>query len=476
MLLKRLYDEKLAQASYLIGCERSRAAVVVDPKRDIELYIEAARAERLTITHVTETHIHADFVSGSRELAARTGAALLLSGEGGRDWQYAWASEAGVVILSDRSTIMIGDVRLEARHTPGHTPEHLSFLVTDTVAATEPMGALTGDFIFVGDVGRPDLLERAAGVAGTKEVAARALFASLREFKKLPDYLQIWPGHGAGSACGKELGSMPQSTLGYERLFNWAFLETDENRFVEQALEGQSEPPAYFAIMKWVNRDGLMSDATPSPVPLGAAQMKKLHSDQSSVVIDMRPAAEFGLEHLSGSLNIPHNRSFLKWAGALVPYDSDVNLVVPGGLAEAGPILKELSLIGLDRIAGVFPAEEIPNAARNGVPTSTVAQLPVALLAGDDRRNGMVVLDVRNDDEWSSGHIPGAIHIPLASLARRISELPADRAIAVHCQGGGRSAIASSFLKKAGRADVSNVSGGFRDWERGGNTVARGEG
>jgi hydroxyacylglutathione hydrolase len=476
MILKRLYDDKLAEASYLIGCERSRAAIVVDPKRDVGLYLEAARVERLTITHVTETHIHADFVSGSRELAARTAASLYLSGEGGRDWQYAWASEAGAEILSDRSTIMIGDIRLEARHTPGHTPEHMSFLVTDTVAATEPMGALTGDFIFVGDVGRPDLLERAAGLAGTKEAAARVLFTSLQEFKKLPDYLQIWPGHGAGSACGKELGSMPQSTLGYERLFNWAFLETDENRFVEQVLEGQSEPPAYFAVMKLVNRDGLITAATTSPVPLGAAQVKKLYSNPSSVVVDTRPAGEFGAEHLSGSLNILHNRSFLKWAGALLPYDSDVHLVVPGGLAEAGVILKELSLIGLDRIAGVFPAEEIPNAARNGVPTSTVAQLPVALLADHDRRNGMVVLDVRNDDEWSSGHIPGAIHIPLASLARRISELPADRAIAVHCQGGGRSAIASSVLKKAGREDVSNVSGGFRDWERGGNPVALGEG
>jgi hydroxyacylglutathione hydrolase len=475
MILKRLYDEKLAQASYLIGCERTHLALVVDPKRDVEFYLDAARTERLTIAHVTETHIHADFVSGSRELAARTGAKLYLSGEGGRDWQYSWASEAGAEILSDGSKITVGDVQLEARHTPGHTPEHLTFLVTDTAHASEPMGALTGDFIFVGDVGRPDLLERAAGVAGTKEAAARVLFASLREFKKLPDYLQIWPGHGAGSACGKELGSMPQSTLGYEGLFNWALLETNENRFVEQVLEGQSDPPAYFAVMKRVNRDGSMTDAIAAPIPLKPAAMKKLYADPASVVVDTRTPAEFGREHLAGSLNIPHNKSFLKWAGALVPYDADVHLVIPGGLGEAAPVLKELSLIGLDRIAGVFSAEQIPEAARVGAPTSTVTQLPVGRLTDPDTRNGMLVLDVRNADEWSSGHIPGAVHIPLGSLPRRVAELPPNRAIAVHCQGGTRSAIASSILKKSGRADISNVSGGFSEWERGGNPIARGE-
>jgi hydroxyacylglutathione hydrolase len=475
MIFKRLYDDQLAQASYLIGCERTHTAVVIDPKRDVELYIDAARRERLTITHVTETHIHADFVSGSLALAAETGALLYLSREGGIDWQYAWAREAGAELLSDGSSFTVGDIRLEALHTPGHTPEHLTFLVTDTASATEPMGALTGDFVFVGDVGRPDLLERAAGITGTKEAAAKDLFASLQRFKRYPDYLQIWPGHGAGSACGKALGAMPQSSLGYERLFNWGLVERDEERFVDRALEGQSDPPAYFAIMKRVNRDGPRTDSIASPHALRSADMKRLFADLASVIVDTRPAAEFAEEHLSGSLNIPHNKSFLKWSGSLIPYDRDVQLVVPGGLAAADQILRELSMIGLDRIAGVFPAESVSDAAREGAPTSTVQQLSVERLADSNARDGLIVLDVRNDDEWSTGHIPGAVHVPLASLPKRIAELATDRGIAVHCQGGGRSAIASSVLKHAGHANVSNVAGGFSEWERGGNPVARGD-
>ena len=475
MLLERIYEDKLAQAAYLIGCQRTGAAAIIDPNRDIDRYIEAAERQRVQIVAVTETHIHADFVSGAAELAARTGARLYLSGAGDRDWQYARASEWNAEILFDGSTFNIGDVRVEAAHTPGHTPEHLTFLVTDTASATEPMGALTGDFIFVGDVGRPDLLERAAGIAGTKEASARALYASLQEFKKRPDYLQIWPGHGAGSACGKELGAMPQSTVGYERLFNWALAETDETRFVEQVLTGQGDPPAYFAVMKRVNRDGVTNGTSASPRAIDAAQLKTLLVERSAVMVDARPVADFARQHVAGSVNIPHGRSFLKWAGALLPYDGDVALVLPGGLSAAEPVIKDLSLIGLTRITAVFPAESIAAAASSGVATPSVSQLRVTRLADPEARNGLIVLDVRNDDEWTQGHIPGAIHIPLASLPRRISELPPDRPIAVHCQGGTRSAIATSLLQRHGR-DVSNVPGGFSEWERDGFPIARGDG
>ena len=256
MLLKRFYDERLAQASYLLGCEASREALVLDPNRDAEQYIRAAKAAEMRITHVAETHIHADFVSGCRELVRRTGATLYLSAEGGDDWSYHYAEEDGARLLKNGDTFDVGSVRVEARHTPGHTPEHLSFVVTDTRGADRPMGIFTGDFVFVGDVGRPDLLERAARVAGTMDAAARTLFGALQEFKRLPDYVQVWPGHGAGSACGKSLSAMPQSTVGYELRFNWALAVAKEDEFVGLVLAGQPDPPKYFAEMKRVNRDG----------------------------------------------------------------------------------------------------------------------------------------------------------------------------------------------------------------------------
>src|SRR5574337_1101086 len=238
MLLRRFYDSKLAAASYLLGCTETGEALVVDPGRDAEQYAQAAAQEHLRITAVTETHIHADFVSGSRELAARTGARLLLSGEGGTDWHYRFARGDGATLLRDHDRFSVGRIQVEVLHTPGHTPEHLSFMVTDTAATGQPMGVFTGDFIFVGDVGRPDLLERAAHHVGTMEAGARQLFGAIGRFLELPDYLQLWPGHGAGSACGKALGAVPQTTLGYEKMFNWAFGVADEAGFVREVLAG----------------------------------------------------------------------------------------------------------------------------------------------------------------------------------------------------------------------------------------------
>ena len=256
MLLKRFYDDGLAQASYLIGCAATGEAIVIDANRDIAQYTDVATAEKLRITHISETHIHADYVSGSRELARATGAQLYLSAEGGKDWQYRFAEDDKAILVRNGDVIKVGNIRLEVWHTPGHTPEHLSFLVTDTAGATDPMGIVTGDFVFVGDVGRPDLLEKAAKVANTMEAGAKDLFRSLERFRTLPDYLQVWPGHGAGSACGKALGAVPTSTVGYERRFNWGVATTDETEFVTMVLAGQPEPPLYFAEMKRINRDG----------------------------------------------------------------------------------------------------------------------------------------------------------------------------------------------------------------------------
>jgi hydroxyacylglutathione hydrolase len=472
MLFIRLYDDQLAQASYLIGCPASGTAVVVDPNRIVDRYIAAAEAEGLRIAAVTETHIHADFVSGSRELAARTGATMYLSACGPPEWQYRFGAEPGVVLLRDRDAFRVGNVELLAVHTPGHTPEHLSFLVTDTAGAREPMGIVTGDFVFVGDVGRPDLLEKAAHLQGTAVIGAKALFRSLTWFKTLPDHLQLWPGHGAGSACGKGMSAVPQSTVGYERRFNWALAIENETEFIRQVLSGQPEPPRYFAEMKRINRDGPpVLGSLPLPERLGEHRLPGLLAS-GAVVVDTRPAAEFASGHIPGTLSIPFNRSFPTWAGSLLPYDQGLHLLVdatPAGVLDG--VVRSLSTIGIDRVEGYFGPEALELWRAEGKPLGRTEQLTVADLAA--RRDGLVVLDVRGRSEWEAGHVPGATLIPLAELPDRLGEVPVDRPVAVHCQGGGRSAIATSLLRARGRKAVSNVTGGFGAWEEAGLPVER---
>ena len=462
MLIRRFYDDKLAQASYLVGCAATGEALVMDPNRDVDQYLRAAEAEGLRITQVTETHIHADFVSGARELADRAGAVLFLSAAGGPDWQYRFAAAAGAVLLQDGDAFSVGRIRFDVLHTPGHTPEHLTFLVTDTAGADRPMGAFTGDFIFVGDVGRPDLLERAAGVAGTMTDAARQLFASVQRFKELPDYLQLWPGHGAGSACGKALGAVPQTTLGYERLFNWALAEQTGEQFVRQVLEGQPDPPAYFGEMKRINRDGppLRSGGEPPIVEDATAILTALA--RGAVVIDTRPPAAFAAAHLPGTLNIPLGRSFINWAGWLVPYDRDIYLI--GESRQAHQAIRDLRLIGLDRVAGWMSTGELDRYRVAGGALQATRQIDVPILAELRADGGAVVVDVRAGSEWAEGHLPGSRNIPLGELSRRLGELPHERRLVVHCQSGTRSAIASSLLAAAGFTDVLDLPAGYAGW------------
>jgi hydroxyacylglutathione hydrolase len=476
VLLKRFYDDPLAQASYLIGCQRTGEAVVVDPNRDVEQYLRAAGSEGLRVTHVTETHIHADYVSGARELASRASAALLLSDAGDAAWKYEYARDAGARLLDDGDRVMVGDVELRVLHTPGHTPEHLSFLVTDTVATREPMGVLTGDFVFVGDVGRPDLLERAAKVAGTMEAGARTLFRTLQAFKRLPDHLQIWPGHGAGSACGKALGAVPTTTVGYERIANWAFAIADEERFVEEVLAGLPDPPAYFARMKEVNKRG--------PTPLGGFRrperlddgaLDRVAADRGALIIDIRPAPDFAAGHLAGTLNIPVGRSFTAWAGALVPSDQELYLVA-GDRAESAvdDAARGMAMIGLDRVSGWFGGDALAAVERRRPLTQVVQRGPSAV-AGALARGEVTVIDVRAPAEWEAGHLPGVANLPLASLPGRLDELPRDRPLVVQCQAGSRSSIAASLLRARGFADVANLAGGYAAWERAGLPVERPE-
>lgn len=463
MLLKRFYDEPLAQASFLVGCQATGEAIVVDPNRDVGQYIAAAEAEGLQITAVTETHIHADFVSGARELSERTGARMYLSDAGPEEWRYGFRSDPRVVPLRGGERIKVGNVVIEPAHTPGHTPEHLSFFVTDGAAATEPMGLLTGDFVFVGDVGRPDLLEKAAHVSGTAVASARDLFRSLTWFKSLPDHLQVWPGHGAGSACGKGIGAVPQSTVGYERRTNWALAIGDETEFVRQVLLGQPEPPRYFGVMKRINRDGPpLLGKLPLPERLSERRLPDLLA-AGAIVLDTRPTKTFAAGHVPGTINLPLGRSFTTYAGSLLPYDQDCYLIVdaaPGSVAEA---VRMLVSIGLDRVAGFFGLEALDAWKAGGGASGTIPQVSPRALA-EAKDGDAIVVDVRGEVEWRTGHIAGALLIPLPELPARLDEIPAGRTPVLVCGTGSRSAVGASYLRSRGRADAANLSGGMTGW------------
>ena len=453
--------------------ELTREAIVVDPNSDTAQYIRAAGADRVRIAHVTETHIHADFVSGARALADAAGAVLHLSGEGTGEWVYTDDALRRATILRDGSRIDVGRIRLRAAHTPGHTPEHLTFIISDLERGENPVGALTGDFVFVGDVGRPDLLERAAGAKGSMDSSARELFKSVNAFKMEPDHLQLWPGHGAGSACGKSLGSMPQSTLGYEKLFNWAFGEITEEEFVARVLEDQPAPPRYFAVMKRVNRSGTAQQARQEPTSAGLAELEDALKKGGSVV-DTRPAAKFAAGHVPGTLNIPLGKSFLNWSGALVPNDTDFWIITEADSDDAVKrIVDDLSKVGLTRVAGVFRADVLRDWKSRRGELETVAQIDPQSLQKRSS-NGVQIIDVRSPEEWRKGHLPGAIHIPLALLPDRVGELDASVPIVMQCQGGGRSSIATSLLQSQGALNVFNLAGGYDAWVAQGYEVESG--
>ena len=460
MLLRLIYDDKLAQASYLLGCQATGNAMVIDANRDADQYIRLAKKEGVRITHVTETHIHADYLSGSRELAHRTGAKLHLSAEGGADWRYRFPELTSAEQLKDNDSFKVGNIRVDVLHTPGHTPEHICFLITDTAAADQPIGIFSGDFVFVGDVGRPDLLEKAAGVSGTMEAGARALYKSLQRFKTLPDYLQVWPGHGAGSACGKALGAVPQSTVGYEKLFNPALSLQSEQEFIDFILTGQPDPPKYFAVMKRLNRDGppLLNTGLPTPTRLDKRELDSI-TQSGAMVVDVRSATSFAQGHVAGTINIPYNKSFTNWAGWLIPYDRDFAVIVDEHIHPES-VTRDLALIGLDRMLGYFTDDALRG--REDLQTTTSISTSEML----DAKNALV-LDVRGTSEWDAGHIPGAQHIPLGYLPDHLRELPRDKPIAVHCQGGGRAAIAASVLQAHGFSNVKHVRGGYAEWARG---------
>lgn len=456
MYFKHFFEKGLAQNSYLVGCQATGEAIVIDPRRDIDDYLAAAADNDLRITHIAETHIHADFLSGTPELAAATGARVLLSEEGGADWTYQFDHEP----LRDGDVVRVGNLKLEVIHTPGHTPEHISLLLTNPPAGPDPVMVFTGDFVFVGDVGRPDLLEEAAGIENTKVDGARQMFGSLRRFREIPEFVQVWPAHGAGSACGKALGAVPSSTVGYEIRTNWALAIEDEEVFVEILLEGQPEPPYYFATMKHLNKVGApLLAGRPSLTQMDSPTLRAAVSDDAQLV-DTRSTYAFAGGHIPGSLNIPNESDAATWAGWLLDYERPVVLVADR--RSALEFRTRLNRIGLDRVVGYVPDVDAYRA--DGGRLESIEQVhPAQLESGSD--DGLLVIDVRGRSEYQESHIPGALNIHVGHLAKRSDEVPADRPVVVHCQTGYRSVIAISLLQTKHRTNVRNLMGGFAAWE-----------
>ena len=464
MFFQHVYDKSLAQASYFIGCQKAGVAAVIDAKRDVDTYIEIAKQNNMKITHILETHIHADFLAGSRELAALTGAELYLSDEGGSDWKYEFPHSG----LKDGDVIKVGNLKIEVIHTPGHTPESISFLLTDTPASDEPVMLFTGDFVFVGDVGRPDLLEKAAGMKGTQDIGAKQMYQSIKKFESLPDFIQVWPGHGAGSACGKALGAVPSTTVGYEKIRNWAFqYENDEPGFANYLLEGQPEPPKYFAMMKKLNK---VDRSLLTEVP----KLKKLEYTElvaalakGTKLIDARDKTEFSKGFIPGSINIQGNNSFATWAGWYLTYEEPFILLAEE--SQLDDLTRKLMRIGLDHIQGYVPSTNIWE--EHGGTLETVNQISLEEFKTLQQDKNVQIVDLRGVSEYNAGHIKGADNVFVGTLVNNMDQISKDKKVVIHCQGGDRAAIAYSLLARNGYKNVLNYSPGMNEWTNQNNAV-----
>lgn len=457
MIIERMFDPDLAHAAWLVGCQNTKKAIIIDPARDIDRYMLAAESRKLRIVAVTETHIHADFLSGSESLASVTGATCYLSKEGDADWQYGWAdtSEANCELIGDGDEIAVGEVTLKVVHTPGHTPEHICFLVIDA-GESEPMGMITGDFVFVGDLGRPDLLETAAGIEGTMEDSAKRLHASSVAFSELNDFMQVWPAHGAGSACGKALGAVPQSTVGYEKRTNPPLqLVEDKQAFVDYMLSEQPEPPRYFAKMKQLNRDGVPRvDRLPSINEFVSAE-ELVNAAANATVIDTRPWNEVRDGHLQGTIWSQANGDFHRFAGSFVDLDEPILLIATEATIDRA--VRNAIRIGLDNIVGFATPETL----RMVDGLETMDEVDAATLCSSGCQD---VIDARKQSEHDGGCVDGAVHFAHTQILNHLDDIDKDKSWVIHCQGGSRSAATCMALKRRGYK-VANLSGGYRSWK-----------
>ena len=443
------YLDCLSQASYLIGDETTGRAVVVDPRRDIQEYLDDAAAAGLRIDFAVETHVHADFLSGHLELAAATGATIVYGNAADVHFPHRK--------VADGERIGIGEVGLEFRATPGHTPESICILVWESPGAQAPYGVLTGDTLFIGDVGRPDLL---AAQGQTPEDMARQLFRSLHtRLLTLPDETRVYPAHGAGSACGKNLSTETASTIGEQRRTNYALRLATADEFVAAVSEGQPPQPGYFARVAWLNRESHQLADVDEPARLPLEDVLRRQA-AGAAVLDVRSPEEFARGHLRGSVNVGLDGRFAEYAAEVV--GGDIVVVCEEGRARDARL--RLSRVGLDSVVGVLDQPERAFTERPEV-TGTASRLTARQLA-DARAAipGLVLLDVRGPGEREQGYIEGSIHIPLAQLRERAGELDPARPLVAYCAGGYRSSIASSLLRASGFADVSDLIGGYYAW------------
>ena len=464
MLLRQIFDPQLAQYAYLVGCPRSGVALVIDPERDIDRYHAIAKENGLRIVAVAETHIHADFVSGSQEFARDPSINLYLSGEGGPDWIYQWPQgRANTNFLRDGDSFTVGNIKIQAILTAGHTPEHLSYLITDGGSgATEPIALATGDFLFMGDVGRPDLLESAAGMRNVMEPSARTLQASLsRRLSDYGDYLQILPAHGAGSACGKSLGAVPTTTLGYERRFNspLKLALSNSESFVKDILQGQPDPPLYFATMKRVNRDGIaVTGGVPEVRQLDLASFKQLTSNPAVAIIDARDSKDdFHAAHIPGAISAPLHSPFFSSATGSYLSEHEQAVVIVERPQDSEVAARQLYRIGIEGLKGWILLEQLKSA---GLCTQRSDVRDISTFNPNTAQSEGVIVDVRTSSEHHSGHLAGSISLPYTRLRERLNELPKNKRLFVHCASGKRASLASSFLAARGY-DVVYLDGNF---------------
>lgn len=474
MYFNQVFEPRLAQNSYIIGCQETGEAIVIDPMRDIERYLEIALKESLKIVAVAETHIHADYLSGLREFAERFGTLILVSDEGTEEWKYDWVmnSKYNFKLLKSKDNFQIGNIKFEVIHTPGHTPEHISFIVSDLIGGKDKsMGILSGDFVFAGDVGRPDLLESAAGQMGTMKPSAKDLYNSLQTFKTLPDYLQLWPGHRAGSACGKSMSSVPVSTVGYELQSNLAIKEIgNEQKFADYILYGQPEPPMYFARMKIENRSGpKLLGKIPEPDKFSAGNFAGIITENNAAIVDTRTWEEYKTGHIDGSIFAPLNNSFSTVTGSYITPDMSIYLIIDEKqLKEA---VNGLIRIGLDNVPGFITPDDLLIYQKNDGELIESEEVSISELKTKLNDDDVFLLDVREASEFDKiGFIKGANNIAYTRLHCRFNEIPKDKIVMVHCRTGSRSKYAFSFLEKKG-FKVDHVTGGILEWINAGNKV-----
>jgi len=455
MYFKQFYLGCLAHASYLIGSDGE--AAVVDPQRDVDEYLAEASAQGLQIKYVIETHLHADFVSGHQEIAARTGADIVFGAKAGAEFEHR--------AVHDGEEIRLGQVVLRFIETPGHTPEGICVLVTDTEHPAEPQKLLTGDTMFIGDVGRPDL---AGGKGYTPQMMAEMMYDSLHgKLLKLPDEVEVYPAHGAGSMCGRNMSKETSSTIGEQRKFNYALKPMSKDEFVKMMTADLPEAPSYFPKDAEINRSGArgLSELQP-PKALTPQQVLEL---QNHVLLDVRSAADFGTAHVPGSMNIGLGGQFAMWAGTLIPLSASIVIIADTGTQIDESVVR-LARVGIENVKGYLEGG-VESWRAAGLPLDSIEQVSVAELKEQLANYDLQIVDVRRPAEYVGGHVPRAINAPLASLDKVPLPLAKDKRTAVICAGGYRSSAAASLLQQQGFSNLLNVAGGTGAWINAGYPV-----